>query len=80
VAVVSPTPGWGWPAEWSPDAQLYATSYWSELQGNLRETWPGATQVTARHSGHDIARDEPEAIGQALDTVLAAIVRAPSPA
>lgn len=76
VAIVSPTPGWGWPEDWSPEAVIDASNFWSELQGELIYLWPGAIQVTAHHSGHDIARDEPEAIVAALDAVLAALAPA----
>ena len=78
VAVVSRTPGWGWPADWPADSVATASNFWSELQGELVRLWPGAVQVTARHSGHDIARDEPEAILEALHAVLAMRERAPA--
>jgi pimeloyl-ACP methyl ester carboxylesterase len=76
VAVVSPTPGWGWPAHWSAEAVAEASNHWSELQGQLLYLWPGATQVTARRSGRDVARDEPEAVAAALGTVLDRAARA----
>jgi pimeloyl-ACP methyl ester carboxylesterase len=78
VAVVSPTPGGGWPAHWSAEAVAEASNYWSELQGYLLYLWPGATQVTARHSGRDIAREEPAAVAVALGTVLDGVARAPA--
>lgn len=75
VAVVSPAPGWGWPEDFSPQAVAEASNFWSELQGELLHMWPGATHVTARGSGHDVARDEPEAIVAALRAVLAVLER-----
>jgi pimeloyl-ACP methyl ester carboxylesterase len=76
AVVLSPSPGRGWPAHWSAEAVAEASNYWSELQGQLLYLWPGATQVTARHSGHDLARDEPETIVAALGALLDGVARA----
>ena len=76
VAVVSPTPGWGWPAHWSAEEVAVASNYWSELQGYLLYLWPGATQVTARQSGHDIAGDDPGAVAAALGALREEVARA----
>jgi DNA-binding transcriptional ArsR family regulator len=75
VAVVSPTPGWGWPGGWPDRAIAEASNFWSEMQGQLVYQWPGATQLTARYSGHDVEHADPEAIVTALGTILAPLER-----
>jgi hypothetical protein len=45
-------------------------------RGQLLYLWPGATQVTAHHSGRDVARDVPEAIAAALGAVMDGVARA----
>ena len=69
----APTPGLGWPGSWSPEAVAEASNHVSELQGQQLALWPGATQVTARRSGPDGAREEPEAVAGALGAVLAGV-------
>jgi hypothetical protein len=50
-----------------------ASNYWSELQSYLAQSLPGAAHVTATHSGHDIAADEPELVVEAVRSVAGTV-------
>jgi pimeloyl-ACP methyl ester carboxylesterase len=73
AVVLSPTPGWGWPADWPAGAVADASSYWSELQSYLAQSLPGAAHITATRSGHDIAADQPELVVDAVRSVVGSV-------